>query len=69
MFASVIIPGFTINRICWATGKALRQGKIKGIPGKWGPTIVGLLSIPLIIHPIDKFVDYAMDESYRKYVV
>ena len=29
------------------------------------PTAVGLLSIPLIIHPIDTFVDFAMDNSIR----
>lgn len=68
MMASVVIPGFTINRLCWATGKILKKNKVKGLPGKWGATMVGLASIPFIIKPIDKFVDYAMDETYRKYV-
>lgn len=68
MLASVIIPGATINRLCWATGKMVKKSKIKGIAGKWVPTIVGLMSIPFIIKPIDKLVDFAMDESFRKYV-
>lgn len=69
MLASVMIPGFTINRICWAVGKGIKMAKFKHPMGKWIPTITGLLSIPLIIHPIDKSVDYLMDESYRKYVL
>ncbi|XP_062565496.1 mitochondrial fission process protein 1 [Armigeres subalbatus] len=68
MFASVIIPGFTINRICWLTKKALSMNKVKGPVGKWGPTAIGLLAIPFIIHPIDNGVDMVMDQTYRKYV-
>ncbi|XP_049533070.1 mitochondrial fission process protein 1 [Anopheles darlingi] len=68
MFASVIIPGFTINRICWLSKKVLKANKVKGPVAKWGPTMLGLLAIPFIIHPIDSAVDYAMDNTYRKYV-
>jgi mitochondrial fission process protein 1 len=69
MFASVIIPGLTINRICWATGQGLKVMKFPRSPARlWAPTIIGLASIPLIIHPIDNFVHMLMDKSYRKYV-
>jgi mitochondrial fission process protein 1 len=34
---------------------------------KWTPTTIGLLSIPLIVHPIDQAVDYFMDETIRPY--
>lgn len=68
MMASVVIPGFTINRLCWASGKLIRKAQIKGFPRKWGATLIGLASIPLIIHPIDRCVDYAMDNTYRKYI-
>jgi len=44
------------------------MAKIKGAFGKWSPTIISLLSIPLIIHPIDHFCDNAMDKTYRKYI-
>ncbi|KXJ81894.1 hypothetical protein RP20_CCG017110 [Aedes albopictus] len=57
MFASVIIPGFTINRICWLSKKVLSMNKVKGPLGKWAPTALGLLAIPFIIHPIDHGVD------------
>lgn len=71
MLASVVIPGFTINRICWASGKALKTTKAYKSGGKWMkliPTLIGLAAIPVIIHPIDKGVDRLMDETYRKYV-
>ncbi|XP_055696576.1 mitochondrial fission process protein 1 [Lutzomyia longipalpis] len=68
MLASVIIPGFTINRICWGTGKLLKMTHQKGVIKKWVPTFVGLASIPAIIHPIDNFVDTLMDKTYRVYI-
>uniref|UniRef100_U5EHF3 Mitochondrial fission process protein 1 n=1 Tax=Corethrella appendiculata TaxID=1370023 RepID=U5EHF3_9DIPT len=68
MLASVIVPGFTINRICWLTKKAVKVSKIKGPVGKWTPTMIGLLAIPFIIHPIDKSIDFVMDSTYRKYL-
>lgn len=68
MFASVIIPGFVINRITWGAGYLTKRAKIPGIAGKWLPTCIGLAAIPLIIRPIDTAVDHAMDQSYRKYV-
>lgn len=68
MLASVIIPGFTINRICWGTGRLLKMAKAAKTLQKTAPTAVGLASIPLIIHPIDKLMDYVMDNSYRKYI-
>lgn len=69
LLASVAIPGFTINRICWAVGKGIKEMKFKHKYGKWLPTIVGLASIPFIIHPIDTGVDVLMDNSYRKYLM
>lgn len=69
LLASVMIPGFTINRICWGVQKGLKLAKFNHPIAKWVPTVVGLISIPFIIHPIDKSVDILMDESYRKYVL
>lgn len=55
--ASVAIPGFTINRICAASlyvlGTATRWPLAVR---KWTTTAVGLLAIPVIIHPIDRWV-------------
>lgn len=68
MFASVIVPGITINRLCWGVSKAITASKITHPAARWIPTAVGLASIPLIIHPIDEIIHKGMDESYRKYV-
>lgn len=69
MLASVAIPGFIINRITYGSGKLIKMSKLKGIPRKWGATIIGLSSIPFIIRPIDHGVDILMDKTYRKYVL
>jgi fission process protein 1 len=66
--ASVLIPGFTINRLCFLTSKLLRR--YSSMPtgrSKWTTTGVGLASIPVIVHPIDKSVDWLMDNSVRRY--
>lgn len=66
--ASVIIPGFTINRICYGSALLLKIMKANKTLRKAGPTAVGLASIPLIIHPIDRSMDFVMDNTYRKYL-
>lgn len=68
MFASVIIPGFVINRITWGAGIVSKRTKLPGIARKWLPTVIGLAAIPLIIRPIDTGVDHVMDRTYRKYI-
>lgn len=68
MLASVAIPGFTINRICWAVGKGIKAAKFKHKLASFIPTVIGLCSIPFIIHPIDRTVDSLMDNTYRKYL-
>jgi len=65
--ASVMIPGAIINILVKASRRAVSRSPITlpVILSKWLPTSVGLGSIPLIIHPIDNAVDYAMDNSIR----
>ncbi|XP_062593057.1 mitochondrial fission process protein 1-like [Saccostrea cucullata] len=68
--ASVAIPGFTINRICTYTGVLLKKATTwPGPTRKWTTTAVGLLSIPFIIKPIDRSVDYLMENTLRKWYV
>ncbi|EDO41135.1 predicted protein [Nematostella vectensis] len=66
--ASVIIPGFTINRICLASGYVLcRVGR--NIPLRaqtWITTVIGLSMIPVIIKPIDRGVDQVMELTLNK---
>ena len=68
--ASVMIPGFVINRIVLATRMIFGLKAIRAVAGlslmRFGPTGVGLGAIPFIIHPIDHGVDYLMDNTYRK---
>jgi len=66
--ASVIIPGFTINRICAASlytmGRAIPTVSLNS--RKWATTAIGLGVIPFIVHPIDSFVHIAMDKTTRQ---
>ncbi|XP_068748537.1 mitochondrial fission process protein 1-like [Montipora capricornis] len=61
--ASVIIPGFTINRICAASRFTLRRFVHRMPHGAqmWVTTVIGLSAIPIIIKPIDRLVDHVMD--------
>ena len=54
--ASVIIPGFTINRICAVSRFTLKRFARTMPPGAqmWVTTLVGLSAIPVIIKPIDR---------------
>ncbi|KAJ8670294.1 hypothetical protein QAD02_001553 [Eretmocerus hayati] len=66
-FASVIIPGFTINRLC-ASIRYLQEKSFKSsFRSPWVATIIGLASIPFIIHPIDNLVEYSMNTTYRQW--
>ncbi|CAN9504506.1 unnamed protein product [Ophioblennius macclurei] len=65
--ASVIIPGFTINRVCAGSLYVLRKTTKLPLPvRKWTTTAIGLSTIPFIITPIDRSVDYLLDSSLRK---
>ena len=64
--ASVIIPGFTINRICWFTKKVLSNTALPSKAKNLAVIAAGLGSIPLIIHPIDTAVEVGMDNTLRK---
>lgn len=66
-FASVIIPGFTINRVCAASLYMLGKTTKWPLPvRKWTTTAIGLSTIPFIITPIDRSVDFLLDSSLRK---
>ncbi|XP_007900465.1 mitochondrial fission process protein 1 [Callorhinchus milii] len=65
--ASVIIPGFTINRVC--AGSLWLLGRTTKLPlpiRKWTTTAIGLSTIPIIITPIDRSVDFLLDCTLRK---
>merc|ERR1712210_438234 len=58
--ASVIVPGFTINRICAGSLFSLAKvaPKLPLNTRKWITTAVGLGVIPFIVHPIDSGVHW-----------
>ena len=65
-FASMALPAFTIHSLVKYSGKISKYclnpaSKL----GRYGPTALGALSIPFIIHPLDHFTDWAMDRSLR----
>lgn len=65
--ASVAIPGFTINRVCAASLYLLGRTTRWPLPvRKWTTTAIGLSTIPFIITPIDRSVDFLLDSSLRK---
>lgn len=66
--ASVVIPGITINRFCYITGRVL-AATTSLPPGvrMWTTTALGLAAIPFIIKPIDNSVDYMMNHTVRKW--
>ena len=67
--ASVAIPGGVINTIVRAT--RFTVARTVGLPlavTKWAPTVMGLGSIPFIVTPIDHCVDFALDNSTRKFL-
>lgn len=66
--ASVAIPGFTINRICAFSGFLLQRSTRWSLPvRRWTTTFIGLACIPFIIKPIDRSVDFLMENSFRKW--
>lgn len=68
--ASVIVPGFTINRICAYSlaGMARAIPHVAETSRKWATTGIGLGTIPFIVHPIDSLIHYVMDNTTRKYI-
>lgn len=68
MSASVIVPGFTINRICAGVQFLQKKSNNALFRNKWLPTAIGLIAIPFIIHPIDDMVDKTMNMTYRKWI-
>ena len=65
--ASVLIPGFTINRVCAMSlyGMGRLAPGVAENTRKWATTAFGLGTIPFIVHPIDNAVHYGMDKTTR----
>jgi len=67
-FASVLIPGNIIAFFVETSDEKLKEVeslKDNEAVLKWGPTVIGLGTIPFIVHPIDVSVDFVMEHSIR----
>ena len=64
-FASMALPAFTIHSIVKYSGRLVKKGLGESKIGKFLPTVLGIASIPFIIHPLDHFTEWAMDKSIR----
>ncbi|XP_057294355.1 mitochondrial fission process protein 1-like isoform X1 [Hydractinia symbiolongicarpus] len=70
--ASVIIPGFTINRICWMSNIVIRSmmsSLLSPTRQKYLVTSIGLGCIPVIIKPIDRLEIRSLSLTDKKYFV
>ena len=65
--ASLVFPAFTIHTIVDNSKKLLMKSQFRS--PNLGATFLGLVSIPLIIHPIDHFTDWLMDNTLRRIYV
>ena len=63
--ASVLIPGYIINRYVTITGQAMHRLGAGGLAGRIASTAVGLLAIPFIVEPLDEGVHMIMDRYVR----
>mmetsp|Transcript_26818 Transcript_26818/g.58448 ORF Transcript_26818/g.58448 Transcript_26818/m.58448 type:complete len:559 (-) Transcript_26818:520-2196(-) len=72
MTASVIMPGFTINRFVTLTALLVAQYLPDGSPieavAPYIPTVVGLAVIPFIVTPLDVLADVLLDVTMRRLI-
>lgn len=66
--ASLILPAVVINRYVHGLARVLVKMNMSTKMATYLPTLSALCLIPFIVHPIDHFTDWAMDNSFRKYI-
>ena len=67
--ASVMIPGYSINLLVKVSRFAIPHASTTPtFVSVWGPTCIGLASIPVIVKPIDHAVDTLMDRTVRSWL-
>ena len=64
--ASMGLPAFTIHSIVKYSTLALKNTQLDPKIKVAIPVVLGLGSIPFIIHPLDHITDYLMDNTIRK---
>ena len=71
LLASVFVPGFLINRTVefstWSLTRMQRGGVFKNATViRWAPVLIGVLTIPFIVEPIDHSVSWLLDQTTRR---
>lgn len=67
--ATVIVPGLTINRLCWLSRLMLYKAfRLPYNSSKYISVAVGLAAIPFIVKPIDNAVDHCLDLTLRPWL-
>lgn len=64
-FASVIVPGFTINRVVRVAQMCIARSNGPPALHRWGASVIGLSVIPAIVEPIDHWMHLIMDRVVR----
>ncbi len=65
--ASLVLPAVLINRYIHVTAKNLGKMNMPTKLVKYAPTVSALCLIPFVVHPLDHFTDWAMDNTFRQY--
>ena len=67
MLASVLFPSFCINRIVLLLDSLQEAGSMPELlQAGWIPTAAGLITIPLVILPLDVLAHFSMNQSFRR---
>ena len=67
MLASVLFPSFCINRIVLLLNSLQEAGSMPDLlMASWLPTAAGLITIPLVILPLDELAHFSMNKSFRR---
>lgn len=68
--ASLVAPALAIKGVVTVAKKTIKAAITKPNPRliQICPPLLGLVSIPLIVHPIDHFADWIMDNGLRPYL-
>lgn len=66
--ASLILPAVVINRYIHTLAKVLGKTNLSTKMISIIPTVTALCLIPFIVHPLDHFTDWILDNSFRKYI-
>jgi hypothetical protein len=66
--ASLVLPAIIINRYVHGLAAVLAKANCSTRTLKIVPTATALCLIPFIVHPLDHFTDWAMDNTYRQWI-